>query len=178
MNIKDMKRSNWARCLRKDYAAKNFELDGYQGQMSLSVLRELTGPLTIHYPFGDVLIADKDYSWLQIALEDQFFWVTAMFDNSDRLIEIYIDINAGNCFANPDNPCFDDMYLDIVVLPNGMVSILDQDELEEALSEGVISKEACEHAELVCRRLYEYLCEHKDTFTDWCIRSYKELKSI
>ena len=178
MNIKDMKRSNWSRCLRKDYVAKNFELDGYQGYMSLSVLRELTGPLTIHYPFGDVMIADKDYSWLQIALEDQFFWVTAMFDNHDRLIEIYIDINTGNRFDNPDNPCFDDMYLDIVVLPDGIVSVLDRDELDEALSRGVISKEAYEHAELVCGKLYKYLCEHTDTFIGWCIRSYKELQSF
>ncbi len=178
MNIKDMKRSNWSRCLRKDYVAKNFDLDGYQGQMSLSILRALTAPLTIHYDFGDILIADTDYSWLQIALKDQFFWVTAMFNNHDSLIEIYIDINAGNCFDDPENPCFNDMYLDIVILPDGTVSVLDQDELDEALSGGVISKEAYEHTESVCRKLYEYLYEHKDVFIEWCIYSYKELKSI
>lgn len=110
MNIKDMKRSNWPRVLRKDYLARDFEINGQQGQMSLSVLRELTAPLTIHYEFGDVRIADTDYGWLQIALKDRFFWLTAMYDEQDRLVELYFDITAGNCFDDPDNPCFEDMY--------------------------------------------------------------------
>lgn len=106
MYTKDMKRSNWRRVLRKDYVAKDFETDGQQGQMSLSVLKELTAPLTIHYPFGDVLIADKDFRWLQIALKGQFFWMTAMYNNKEQLINLYFDITSGNRFDNPDNPCF------------------------------------------------------------------------
>lgn len=56
-----MKRTHWPRILRKDYITKDFTINGHRGQMSLSILRKLTVPLTIHYPFGDVLIADKDY---------------------------------------------------------------------------------------------------------------------
>lgn len=176
MSIKDMKRSDWHRCLRKDYIAKDFEIEGYQGQMSLSILRELTGPLTIHYPFGDVLIADKDYRWLQIALNGQFFWITAMYDRDEQLIDLYFDITNGNCFDDPENPQFEDMYLDIVVAGDVMM-ILDQDELDEALAEGVISRESYDHAVEVCHALYDYLLTNKDKVIALCEKSYRELKS-
>lgn len=174
MSIKDMKRSNWPRVLRKDYIAKDFEMDGRQGQMSLSILRELTAPLTIHYDFGDVLIADTDYRWLQIALKDEFFWLTAMYDNNGQLIELYFDITGGNRFDDPENPCFEDMYLDIAVTGDAM-EILDQDELDEALQNGDITQAEYDHAETVCRELYAYLSENKSAVIDLCRRFYEEL---
>lgn len=177
MGIKDMKRTDWRRVLRKDDVAMDFSCGGQQGRMSLSVLRELTGPLTISYPFGDVLIADKDYRWLQIALKDQFFWITAMYDREERLIELYFDITGGNCFDDPDNPCFEDMYLDIVVAGDHF-QILDQDELEEALENGDITQAEYDHAQAVCRELYDYLAVHKDAVIAHCRQAYEELKRL
>ena len=177
MSIKDMKRSNWPRVLVKEYVARDFEHEGLQGHMSLSVLRELTGPLTIHYPFGDVLIADKDFRWLQIALKGQCFWITAMYDSNEQLINLYFDITNGNCFDNPDNPCFEDMYLDIVAA-NNVLMILDQDELDEALENGDINRDEYDHAEKVCRELYKYLTVNIDKVAAWCNRSYRELKLL
>ena len=177
MSIKDMKRSNWPRVLCKDYAAKNFEIDGMRGQVSLIVLKELTGPLTVHYPFGDVLIADEGFRWLQIALKDQFFWITAMYDRNEQLINLYFDITNGNRFDAPENPCFEDMYLDIVAAA-GNLMILDQDELDEALTGGEISREEYDHAQKVCRELYAYLTMNKDKIVDWCNHSYAELKML
>ena len=177
MSIKDMKRSGWPRVLQKDYAAKDFEINGQQGQMSLSVLREVTGPLTVHYPFGDVRIADTDYSWLQIAMRDQYVWITAMYDSHDRMVNLYFDITAGNCFDDPENPCFEDMYLDVAIAGKEM-AILDQDELDEALEKGDITKEEYDHAEKVCGELYAYLCENKTKVIEWCDRSFAEMKRL
>lgn len=177
MNVKDMKRTGWPRILRKEYAAKDFQCGDWQGRMSLSILRELTAPLTIHYPFGDVLIADKDYCWLQIALKDQFFWITAMYDNGGQLVEVYFDITNGNRFDEPDNPCFLDMYLDIVLAGDNL-QVLDQDELEEALENGDITRGEYNHAQAVCRELYDYLAVHREAVTAWCGRAYEELKGM
>lgn len=175
MNIKDMKRSDWQRCLQKDYIARDFDYNGQHGTMSLHVLRKLTAPLTIHYSFGDVVIADEGYRWLQIALKDRFFWLTAMYDSAGQLIEIYFDITAGNCFDNPENPCFRDMYLDIVVVPDKGIYILDQDELEEALAENVITQAEYGHAEAACRQLYEYLTNHTEEVFAFCHQAYDHL---
>ena len=92
---------------------------GRRGKESLLVIREVTGPLTVHDGGEDVLIAERDYAWVQIALEELPFWLTAMYDDRGRLIQIYFDITAGNRFDDPDDPTFVDMYLDIVVNSRG-----------------------------------------------------------
>ena len=42
--------------------------------------------------FKDEIIVDNGYTWIQIALEHNYFWIKAMYDDKDNLIEIYIDI--------------------------------------------------------------------------------------
>ena len=175
-NIKDMKRSDWSRVVRKAYIAQDFVHDGIRGQMSLSVLRELTAPLTVRYPFGDVLIADVGYHWLQIALEGQYFWITAMYDREEKLINLYFDITGGNCFSDPENPSFRDMYLDIVAAGEHLL-VLDQEELEEALENGEITQAEYDHAEKVCGELFAYLGENRDKVTKWCGKAHQELKA-
>lgn len=177
MSIKDMKRSNWPRLLEKEYVARDFEADGIQGKMSLHVLRKLTGPLTVRYPFGDVLIADRDYRWVQIALKEQFFWITAMYDSKERLVNLYFDITGGNCFDDPENPCFEDLYLDIAAAGDNL-AILDQDELDAALENGEIDRCQYNQAQRICRELYAYLENNRETVAARCNRAYEELKKL
>ena len=174
MSMKDMRRTNWPRVLRKSYIAQDFEHNGVRGQMSLSVLRELTAPLTVTYPFGNVLIADTDYHWLQIALEDQYFWITAMYDREGKLVNLYFDITAGNRFDDPENPCFRDMYLDIVASGDHLI-IVDQEELDEALEAGDITQEEYTHAKTACAELYGYLCENLEKVIGWCGQAHQNL---
>lgn len=176
MNKKDMKRSGWARCVQKGYIAKACTLNGVCGVESLTLLQKLTAPLTIHYDFGDVLIADAGYAWLQIALENQFFWLTAMYNERGDLIQLYFDITAGNELSDPDNPCFTDMYLDIVVTASGEIHILDQDELEDALASGAITSAEYAHARSVCQELYDYLSANKANVTLLCNDLFHALK--
>lgn len=172
---KDMRRSDWRRILRREYVSRDCRMHGRRGKESLLVIREVTGPLFVHDAGEDVLIAEKDYAWVQIALEGLPFWLTAMYDNSGRLIQIYFDITGGNCFENPDNPWFEDMYLDIVVTSRGELCVMDQDELDEALAHGTITKEDYDKAEAACRQLYAYLEENRESVTELCGRVYREL---
>lgn len=176
MSVKDMKRSDWHRVKRREYIARDCEFNGIAGQESLTVLRELTGPLTIHYPFGDTLIADKDYAWLQIGLREQFFWLTAMYDAKGELIQLYFDITGGNCFDDVDNPCFPDMYLDIVVTKTGDIHMIDQEDLDWALENGIITKDEYDHTWKVARELSEYLMRNKDAVVERCNRDFRELR--
>lgn len=176
MSVKDMKRSDWHRVLKREYIARDCRIDGIRGKESLMLLRELTGPLTIHYPFGDTLIADKDYAWLQIGLRNQYIWLTAMYDDRGELIQLYFDITGGNCFDDEENPCFPDMYLDIVVTRTGEIHVVDQDDLDWALAESVITKDEYEHAWKVCHELETHLRKHKDEVIERCNCEFEELK--
>ncbi len=170
-----MKRTGWQRCIQKDSIAEDCTFGKVRGRKSLMIFRELTAPLTIHYDFGDIRIADTGYAWLQIALEDQFFWLTAMFDAEENLIQLYFDITAGNSFQDPENPCFTDMYLDIVVTAGGEIHVLDRDELADALARGAITREEAAHAESVCRELAAYLKDNKENVIALCRTLRREL---
>lgn len=175
MNRRDMRRSDWQRILRREYISRDCRMHGRRGKESLLVIREVTGPLVVHDAGEDVLIAEKDYAWVQIALEGLPFWLTAMYDAQGRLIQIYFDITAGNRFDDPENPTFIDMYLDIVVNSRGELFVMDQDELDEALTEGAITQEEWDRASAACRRLYAYLEENREAVKELCGRVYREL---
>lgn len=172
---KDMRRSDWHRILRREYVSRDCQICGQRGKESLLVIREVTGPLTVHDGGEDVLIVDTDYAWVQIALEGLPFWLTAMYDDRGRLIQIYFDITAGNRFDDPENPTFVDMYLDIVVNSRGELFVMDQDELDEALAEGTITREEWNRAGAACDRLYACLEENREAVTELCGRVYREL---
>jgi predicted RNA-binding protein associated with RNAse of E/G family len=57
-----------------------------------------------------------------------------MFDDQERIVEWYIDTCRSQGITDQGVPWFDDLYLDVVVLKDGEVFLLDEDELEDALS--------------------------------------------
>ena len=172
---KDMRRSDWARILRREYVSRDCRMHGRRGKESLLVIREITAPLVVRDAGEDALIVEKDYAWVQIALEELPFWLTAMYDDQGRLLQIYFDITAGNRFDDPENPTFADMYLDIVVNSRGELHVLDRDELDEALAEGAVTQEEWNKADAACARLYAYLEENRESVAALCGRVYREL---
>lgn len=172
---KDMRRSDWQRILRREYVSRDCQICGRRGKESLLVIREVTGPLVVHDAGEDVLIVERDYAWVQIALEGLPFWLTAMYDDRGRLIQIYFDITAGNRFDDPDDPTFVDMYLDIVVNSRGELYVMDRDELDAALAAGDVTQEEWNQANAACTYLYAYLTGNRDAVTALCGQVYREL---
>lgn len=170
-DIRDMRRSDWHRILERNYTVRPCRFQNMEGVISLIEMKKVESPLTVHYESGDVLIADVGYTWVQLALKEQFFWATAMFDNHGVFKEIYFDITAGNIFEDMENPKFQDMYLDIVLLQDGRIHILDRDELDEAWMNREITEEQYQHAITECDKLHEFLLKNKEEFvrfvTEW-----------
>ena len=170
---KDLERNRWARVLEREYTSMRFQEHGTDCAASLIKIKKVTEPLII----DGVTIADAGYSWVQIAVEGQYVWVTAMYDDKDELVQLYFDITAGNRFDGPDGPWFEDMYLDVSLFPGGRMSVLDEDELDGALVNGFVSREAYVHAHAVCRRLCTWLGQHQSEAVAYCDKIFHELKS-
>ena len=175
-NRKDMHRSNWHRCLKKEYTDAECEFRGKKAKISLSILRELTGPLWVADRGGKTLIADTDYSWLQLAVDGEYFYMTSMFDPEGKLLQLYFDMTNGTIWDDPENPCFDDMYLDYVLSPDGYIARLDADELAEALEENVISRQEYERTLAEGQKLSEYLENNKQEMLEFCRNWYRKLR--
>lgn len=178
MAMKDMRRSDWSRILSRQYASRPCRFRGREGRVSLLVIEEAAGPLAVQDAGEELNIVEQGYAWVQIALKDQPFWLTAMFDERGELLQIYFDITGGNRFDDPENPTFEDLYLDIVVNSRGELYVLDRDELDAALTAGVITQAQHDRAERACQTLYQYLTKNRPAVQALCRRAYRELKAL
>ena len=176
MKIKTMKRDEWSRVVEKKVVIQDISCGGYSGKASLLKIQKVTAPLFVSYGDLRMKIADNSYSWLQIALKDQYFWITAMFDETDKLLSIYIDMTDGNQ-VDLDNPCFADMYLDYVVLDD-IVLELDRDELEDARNNGNISQTQFDRTLSEGEQLFSALQNNRRALQAFAQRKFQELNSI
>ena len=174
MARKTMRRDDWRRVLEKDITTRTFSWNGLRGKMSLLEIRKITEPLTVGYDDRRVKIVETGYSWVQIAPEGAYFWLTAMFDEQGRLVQIYFDMTDGNV-TSVDDPYFDDMYLDYVV-SREKVYELDRDELDEAFQKGDITREQYERTLHEGEKLRAYLEAHSREVAGQVERAFRTLK--
>jgi uncharacterized protein len=155
MKRKFSDRANWRRILKKSYACISFDEPQFRGFVTLFRIHELREPLWKEYGGKRMCLADRGYLWMQHYPKGEHFVVTTMFDPSGNVVQWYIDVCKTQGVTDQQVPWFDDLFLDIVVLPTGEVMLLDEDELEEALDEGQITERDAELAERTARRLLD-----------------------
>ena len=175
MEFRTISRSEWTRILEREYVLRPFSSGDYEGFESLIVMKEVREPLAVKNGDEYVTIVKEGYSWLQIAAKDQLVWMTAMFDEQDNFFQLYFDITAGNILDDGE-PHFRDMYLDIILTPACQICVLDEDELDGALSCGDITKEEYDAAKSTCSRLESWLKLHAKEIIEYCRQRQKLLK--
>lgn len=132
-------RSEWKRILDRTYVQTYMEVPEFKGHITLLHLRKVAAPLTVRYDDDHhICIADDGYFWLQHFPSDKKYSVTTMFDDNGEIVQWYIDICHQTGFDQV--PWLDDLFLDLIVFPSGKVIQKDSDELDEALTKGVINK--------------------------------------
>ncbi|KXY31736.1 DUF402 domain-containing protein [Bacillus mycoides] len=134
--------SSWKRLIEKDYRVKQVE-DGMLGILDIKKVRE---PSYKEYKGKQLCIAGDGYTWMQYFINGENFAITVMLDNQKQLVQYYIDVTKEYKIDERGLPYFDDLYLDVVLLPNGEIYVLDEDELEDAYKIGDVTKEEYELA--------------------------------
>ncbi|PFI22644.1 DUF402 domain-containing protein [Bacillus cereus] len=128
--------SSWKRLIEKNYIVKQVEA-GMLGVLDIKKVRE---PSYKEYNGKELCIADDGYTWMQYFITGKNFAITAMLDDRKKLVQYYIDVTKKYEIDERGLPYFDDLYLDVVVLPNGEIYVLDEDELEDAYKMGDVTK--------------------------------------
>ena len=103
--------------------------------------------------------------------------ILILYNNKKEIIEWYFDIareigNENGC------PYEDDLYLDVVVNPNGEILLLDEDELKEAFDRLEVSQETYDMAYNEANNLMEKLKGNKDKLEKFTNRYLKDLEVI
>ena len=178
MHLRDMRRTDWTRITKRRYISREYVTGSRRAYESLILLDEITAPLIVDSAGTPVKIVEKDYAWLQIAEEGQRWWLTSMFDEKGKLLQLYFDITAGNLFDEGDNPRFRDMYLDIVMNLDGAICVLDETELAEALSRSKITPSEYTQTKQACEALQQLLTQHTDKVLAHCNAAYTRLMKL
>ncbi|MDV2581801.1 DUF402 domain-containing protein [Alkalibacillus haloalkaliphilus] len=133
-------RSEWSRVKDRGYTQSYFDEDHFKGYVTLLKINQVSEPLKVSYRGHEICIIDNGYIWLQHFPEGQHFTVTTMFNVKGEVVQWYIDLSLRNGLESAV-PYYDDLFLDIVVLPNGQVFLLDEDELQQAFNKGIVNEE-------------------------------------
>ena len=122
------------------------------------------------------MIYQDDYHWLQIAMADCHWWLTVMVDSSGEITQYYFDITLENQLLASRDSWFTDIYLDVVMMPDGRLDLLDADELDEALQDGEITAEQHQMAHLWAQELMEELPQQLPKLKVFCEELFTQLK--
>ena len=159
----------------EDFRSRLSQTPGRSGREAVFRVARQEHPLVITRDGVPVIMSDKGYMWYQLAPEGEYFWLSAAFDPSGELLELYYDITAGNDFSDPENPRFLDMYLDIALTPSGEIIPLDREELDAALDSGVITAGEYDLALTHWRSLLDWLQDHRFEAIEYTRRAMKEI---
>lgn len=175
IKTKYMSRSSWTRIIEREYSIIDVDENNLKGKAGLLHMKNVREPLTKFYGSNHITIVDNGYYWLQIGLENKNYWITAMYDNNEKLIQYYIDITKKN-HVNNDNPCFDDLFIDVVILSNAEKFQLDIDELKQAFAEQVITKEEYDLAINEANYISTSILNNREEFDNFCYKYFNLCK--
>ncbi len=173
-----MKRSRlsydeWKCIKEKTIAGRNVKTDLFIGYVGVMDIGEVAEPQIWKFNGEDIVVCDKGLKWLSILPQNDFYCITAMMNQNNEILLWYIDMIANQGVDEDGIPYFDDLYLDLVVYPDGTVIEDDMDELEDALSDGDITLKQYNLAIATSNRLKEEaLCDIASfiAYTHHCLR--------
>lgn len=132
-------REEWARLLDRQFEARRVDLSSFHGYVTRLSIGSVTEPLVVALNGVDYRLADAGFTWLQHVPDDSRHTLTTLLDEQGQVIQWYVDIAARTGVDERGIPWWDDLFLDVVILPDASVHLLDEDELEEARASGVIT---------------------------------------
>jgi predicted RNA-binding protein associated with RNAse of E/G family len=99
---------------------------------------ETWGELETSWKESGTIIAEPGYSWVTLWETGKPYIITKFLNAEGELVGVYCDVSrpverVGDAFT------FDDMYLDVWMVPGQEPVILDEDELQEAVQAGYIT---------------------------------------
>lgn len=176
-----MKRSKlsydkWDCIVSKDLKGRNINTDFFKGHVEFISINKVNEKQTWRFNGEDIVICDKGIKWLTILPQDDFYCITAKLNEKDQIQLWYIDMIAGQGVDSEGVPYFDDLYLDLVVYPDGSVLEDDMDELEEALSKKDITQEQFNLAIDTSNNLKEGILSNIDDFVRFTEKCYEMVK--
>lgn len=150
----------------------------FDGYACFLKFQNIEKPLMVDNGINKICIKDNNYKWIEAYPTNGKYVVTIMYDDKGNLIEWYFDICKKIGIEN-GIPYEDDLYLDMVITPDGKEIIIDEDELLNARKTGDITKEDVISAYEILKELENKYVNHLDELnklTNYLLNQFKEDK--
>lgn len=136
-------RTEWGRIVEKKFTVVPKKTIGFSGTVTLFEMVKVKAPLYKQYEHEQekLCIAADGYKWLQQFPELANYMVTSMYDDQDRLVQWVVSICKSHGISPNNVPWYDDLYLNLVILPTGQLYVTHQDRLEDAVRRGELAQE-------------------------------------
>ncbi|WP_127582005.1 DUF402 domain-containing protein [Paenibacillus koleovorans] len=155
MKRKYADRPNWTRILEKGYKQTYLNEPDFRGHLTLLTLKQVKEDLSVQYNAHVVRIVENGSEWMMHFPDEGLYAVVTTFNPQGEVVQWYFDIIKEKGLTEEGIPYIEDLYLDLVLLPNGEVFVLDEDELKEAWESGTITQADFDTAHATAAQLIE-----------------------
>ena len=163
----------WKCITSKVMHGKRIKTEFLTGYIGLIDVREVSEPQIWKFNGQDIVVCDRGIKWLSILPENDWYCITAMMNENGEILLWYIDMIAAQGIDIDGVPYFDDLYLDLVVYPDGTIIVDDMDELEEALDKHDITQAQFDLAIETSNKLKEGILSDIASFIEFTNRCFK-----
>ncbi len=146
-------RTRWVRVLERCFAVKRLETETFTGYVTRLDIVKVREPLFKTSVGRRLCVADAGYAWLQHFPDGERYCVTTVLNPDGEVVHFYVDVADKTGVSEENVPWWDDLYLDVLVVPGVGSEIVDEEDLEQGLAEGVVTEEDAEGARAEANRL-------------------------
>ena len=165
----------WKCIVLKEVSGKRVCRDFFEGYIGIIDIKQVSEIQKWRFNGEDIVVCDKGLKWLYILPQNDFYCITAMMNEQNDILLWYIDMIAKQGIDADNIPYFYDLYLDLVVYPNGEILVDDMDELEKALQEKDITQEQFDLAVETADKLKRGLLSDIRSLISYTEKCYQEL---
>ena len=115
-----------------DVVLKRIDKDYFNGYVCNINFDKVDKPIKVKVDEKEYFIKNDNYAWYEIYPDNANYALTIMYDENNNIVQWYFDVSKKIGVEN-NIPYEDDLYLDLVINPMGESTVLDEDELREAL---------------------------------------------
>lgn len=154
---KSANRVPWPRVLARRFTVKTLDQADYRGYVTLLCLDKVRSPLYTKWQGQEICLADSGYTWLQHFPVGTQYTLTTQFDAQGQVVQWYIDICWQHGVDENGIPWWDDLFLDVIVFPGGEFEIVDGEDLDAAMQNGIVDEAQHQQAWSVATSLIQMI---------------------
>ncbi len=170
---------NWSLVDEKSYENKHFNTEDFTGNISLLTAVKVKEKIVKERNGKEYVYIDDNFHYLEFYPEtNKNVAIMVAMDQDSNIRDWYFDIAKDSKLTDKGVPYIDDLYLDIILERSGKYRLVDEDELQEALDEGKITKEDYDLAYKTANYLIEQFDGKMDRLIDFTYKYLQKFKHV